>query len=109
MIAISSTTEKKSSVKMNEDLARWLNETPEKISGEFDTNLGTNKPKGKCKICGAHKATAVCVKCGKPVCNDHYYHIIGCHFYASVVPARQPLHYALPDKRYLAWHSGLCR
>jgi hypothetical protein len=77
MIAISSTTEKKSSVKMNEDLARWLNEAPEKISGEFDTNLATNKPKGKCKICGAHMATAVCVKCGKPVCNDHYYHIIG--------------------------------
>jgi hypothetical protein len=77
MIAISSTSEKKSSVKMNEDLAQWLNETPEKISGEFDTNQVANKPKGKCKICGTHIATAVCVKCGKPVCNDHYYHIIG--------------------------------
>ena len=77
MIAISSGTEKKSSVKMNEDLEQWLNETPEKISDEFDSDQPVNKPKGKCKICGANKATAVCVKCGKPVCNDHYYHIIG--------------------------------
>ena len=77
MTVTTNSLDKKESAKMNEDLEEWLHETPEKITDDIDSTNQMKKPKGKCKICGTHSATAVCVKCGKPVCNDHYYHIIG--------------------------------
>ena len=66
------------SVKMNEDLEDWLNDSSKKSSEDRESiHTLKKKPTGKCKICGTHPATAVCVKCEKPVCNSHYYHIIG--------------------------------
>jgi len=69
--------ENKNSGIMNEDLESWVNETPKKISDDSSENKKIKKPKGKCKICGDHAATSICVKCGTPVCNSHFYHIIG--------------------------------
>ena len=77
MAKTSSNAEKDKSVKMNEDLEDWVNETAEDFSEDIDSSHDTKKPKGKCTICGTQVATAVCVKCGRPVCNSHYYHIIG--------------------------------
>ncbi len=77
MSDVTHSLKKQESARMNEDLEEWLHEAPEKIPEDTESASQAKKPKGKCKICGAHSATAVCVKCGKPVCNDHYYHIIG--------------------------------
>jgi len=69
---------KKEKKSMNEDLQKWLTEeAKEEISKKIKTKLKDKKPKGMCRICGKKTAKAVCIKCGKSVCNSCFFHIVG--------------------------------
>lgn len=62
---------------MNEDLKQWLTEEDKaNLTKKIKTHKKLKKPSGICKICGANKASEVCMKCGKSVCNSCYFNII---------------------------------
>lgn len=62
---------------MNKELQNWLEETKDGNNKLDDfQDFSDKKPKGKCQICGENKATSVCIKCGKSVCNSCYFKII---------------------------------
>ena len=68
---------KKESKSMNEDLQKWLTEeASEDFTKKIKTKYTDKKPKGMCKICGRKTAKAVCIKCGKSVCNSCFFHIL---------------------------------
>ena len=62
---------------MNEELEEWIEESH---STETQTLLKQKqkqkKPRGKCHVCGEKSARTVCIKCGKPVCNSCYIHLL---------------------------------
>lgn len=69
---------KKDKKSMNEDLQKWLTEeAKEELSKKIKTKLKDKKPKGMCRICGRKTAKAVCIKCGKSICNACFFHIVG--------------------------------
>ncbi len=62
---------------MNQDLQLWSSKSKDQPPFESSDEHTGKKLKGKCQICGKNKATAVCLKCGKLICNSHFYHILG--------------------------------
>ena len=66
---------------MNEELKQWLKEAKQNkiLSKKIKKNLKIfqKKPLGKCYICGEKEAKAICIKCGKPVCTEDYFHLVG--------------------------------
>ena len=75
----STNTHAKTTIKsMNEDLKRWLTEKDKaELSKKIKTHLKDKKPHGICQVCGTKTAMAVCLKCGKSVCNSCYFNLIG--------------------------------
>ena len=74
----SKNTKKDDKKSMNEDLQQWLNEdTRAELSRKIKTKLKDKKPHGMCQICGIKNAKAVCIKCGKSVCNSCYFNLVG--------------------------------
>ncbi len=64
-------------ISMNDELRRWIIEKSKNSKSiEFKEEDKSNKPSGKCEICGERNATSVCLKCGKSVCNSCYFKII---------------------------------
>jgi hypothetical protein len=62
---------------MNEELKQWLSEEDQKdISKTIQKHIKNKKPKGMCQICGANTAKAVCIKCGRSICNSCYFNLI---------------------------------
>ena len=64
-------------VSMNEELRKWIKESKERVKVSKGKEDEHKKPSGKCQVCGEKKATAVCLKCGSPVCKSCYFKIIG--------------------------------
>ena len=65
-------------VSMNRDLQNWLTEEDNgKVSKKTKKQSSEKKPSGMCQICGMKTAKVVCLKCGKSVCNSHYFNLIG--------------------------------
>ena len=64
-------------ISMNEELRRWVKEAKDKINLSNDKKHISNKPTGKCQICGERTSKAVCLKCGKSVCVPCHFKIIG--------------------------------
>jgi hypothetical protein len=63
---------------MNEDLKQWVSaEEQANISKTVQARMKQRKPTGKCAICRMHPAKAVCLKCGKSVCNSCYFTLVG--------------------------------
>jgi len=63
---------------MNKELQKWLKESKDGVKSSKDTKkFKDKKPKGICQLCGAKKAEAVCIKCGKNVCKSCHFKIIG--------------------------------
>ena len=68
-------------VSMNKELEQWLQESKkDNISGKkikTDVKKHGKKPFGICQICNAKDAKAVCIKCGRSVCNECFIHLVG--------------------------------
>ena len=64
-------------ISMNEELRKWAEETKDKIKTSNDKKHRSNKPSGKCQVCGEKTAKAVCLKCGKFVCGSCHFKLIG--------------------------------
>ena len=63
---------------MNKELIQWIQESSQiDISSEKIKNSSSEKIEGKCHVCGQKTGKALCVKCGKPVCTAHYFHLVG--------------------------------
>jgi len=64
---------------MNEDLKNWVLESfdDKSSSNKKQSSFAKKKPKGKCEICGEKSSKAVCLKCGRSVCNTCCFNIIG--------------------------------
>jgi len=75
----SNNTQREDDIKsMNEDLQQWLTEEEQvDLSRKIKTHLKEKKPHGMCQICGTKTAKAVCIKCGKSVCNSCYFNLVG--------------------------------
>ncbi len=67
----------KNNISMNEELREWKRETDKIVNRKKIKKEKQKKPKGKCQICGEKTAEAVCLKCGKSICNSCYFKIIG--------------------------------
>ena len=64
---------------MNEDLEQWFQETLRRKQPGKQHKQGSGKRTkvtGKCHICGEKEAKARCIKCGRPVCSECYFHLI---------------------------------
>ena len=69
-------------IQMNKDLEQWIAETQNESDHLRDTEENqkktqTQKPKGKCTVCGKNKGKFICVKCEKPVCSSCYFNLVG--------------------------------
>ncbi len=74
-IILYSATQKSRSL-MNKDLKEWA-QSQENIKTKKKQKEIKTKPKGMCQICGIKTAKEVCLKCGKFVCNTHYFELVG--------------------------------
>ena len=63
---------------MNKELQEWINESKDKVESTKKSKDKQKKiPSGKCEICGEKTAKVVCIKCGRSVCKDCYFKLIG--------------------------------
>lgn len=63
---------------MNKELQEWVNESKDKVESTKKSNdKQKTTPSGKCEICGEKTAKVVCIKCGRSVCKDCYFKLIG--------------------------------
>ena len=61
---------------MNKELQDWIKETRQ-IPQDEQKQPTKKMPEGTCLICGKKEAKFICIKCGKSVCPDCYFKIIG--------------------------------
>jgi len=72
---------------MNKELQEWVNESKDKVESTKKSKDKQKKtPSGKCEICGEKTAKVVCIKCGRSVCKDCYFKLIGvCKMVAALI------------------------
>ena len=63
---------------MNDSLKQWISKEDQvKIARHIECALQEKVPSGKCTVCNINDATAICIKCGSPVCPSCYFTIVG--------------------------------
>ena len=60
-------------VKLNKELEEWIKENKIKIEEKEEYE----EISGKCEICGIREARYKCIKCGKKVCVDDFWIMLG--------------------------------
>ena len=68
--------QKKTSASMNKELKQWVQESKSSKTTKKPSKKYQKKPKGNCHICGEKPAKAFCIKCGKAVCSECFFHIV---------------------------------
>lgn len=65
---------------MNEELRKWVEEAKNDVNIPVEKQESpetSQKPSGKCNVCGEKNAKFICLKCKKSVCSSCYFKIIG--------------------------------